>query len=174
MLNTRIALIASLCVLAGCKQDRTLTAPVDLVQMAPKGGLQAFVQQQAGQQAGTVEYVVRVVGHDAEVAAYQGWIRFDTTALTITAIRTPSGEDGEVRVVNTEEARSGAFRFAAYATEHLASTEMLTIVATPRQAGVPRIEATLDVAGTTKGAAYARSRMFASDGIIDAQGRRLR
>lgn len=171
---TRTLLFGAVFALTACSEDRPLAGPIDLAANLPEGAVQAVVQQQTGVADGTMEYVVRVVGRRADMAAYQGAVTFAAGDFEVVSIRTPTVPEGEVHIVNSSEAGAGSIRFAAYAPDQFATDEAFTMVVKPLRGGLPNLVVKLDVAGTEDGKALDGTLLRASSGVRDTHGRLLK
>lgn len=161
-------------IIGACAHETSLGGRPNIPPDVPDGVVQAVVQQEPAVDAGTLQYVVRVVGPTTPFAAYQGVVTFDPRELDVVAVRVPTASGGETHLVNNTRVTEGSLRFAAYAPERFETDEAFRIVVRPRGSGVPAITASLEVVGTEKGRVIDAARLRHSDGVHDARGARLR
>lgn len=154
----------------GCR-DTSPLAPLNLAELVPAGGTQVVIQREAGPEVGTETFIVRVISRRNDLASYQGEVSFAVDAFALIGTSTPSGEDGEMRIVNPQLA-AGTIRFAALTTESFASDEAFRFTVRPNMAlDAMRMRASLSVAGVVAGAALEAAELRASDGVRDGNGR---
>ena len=150
-------------VLAGCDDGThapALTAPPALT----ASGVRAYVVQEPGGNADRVTLTIHVDSKDVPVAAYQGQLEFDASAMQILEATTPS--DGN-RLVNAASAKSGVVRFAGFSTDVFAHTAAAQIVVhLTKSIEEAHLLATLDVVGEVTGSAVAKDRVVQQRGIF--------
>jgi len=166
---TRAVTIAMVAALGACHHDRA-AAPRDLTTLVSKGNVQVLILQEPTSTRDTAVFTVRVVAAaDVPLAAYQGALLFDPAAFEVYDVITPDNADGEFRIANKNDATTGKLRFAAFATEKFASTEILTVKGHLKSAtAIANFDATLDLAGETKGTSVAGARLQRANGVRNA------
>jgi len=161
--------ISLLAALGACHHDRA-AAPRDLTTLVSKGNVQVLVLQEPSSTRDTAVFTVRVIAAaDVPLAAYQGALLFDPAAFEVYEVSVPEAADGEFRIANKNDATTGRLRFAAFATEKFSSTEVLTVKGHLKTANaIANFDATLDLAGETKGTAVTGSRLQRASGVRNA------
>ena len=165
----RTVLLALACLTAACRET-TPTAPVtSLDGLVAKGHVQIVIQQDRRVSGDSALFIVRVVGNDVPLAAYQGEVTFNAAAFEVLAVRVPESQNGEFRIVNSDAASTGRIQFAGLTPEAFTSSEALRIVARVRDglAGAA-LEGSITVAGEAAGTALRPELLRHSDGVRDA------
>ncbi len=157
-----IAGLMLLAVAAGCEEDRMkgLIAPAAL----PTQAVRAYVVQEPGGTSEKVTLTIHVEARGIPVAAYQGKLEFDATALDILEATTPS-DDGS-RIVNAK-VRPGVVKFAGFAPEAFTHTAAVTLVVKPKKPlELANLLATLDVVGEAKGTRVTKEHVRVEKGLF--------
>ena len=154
--------------LGACKENAPTPPKADVAQLVPVGNVQVVIQQDTHVPADSAVFYVRVVGNGVPVAAYQGSLTFDASAIDFKVAETPTGSTGEFRIVNSTELASGVVRFAGFATEHFTDTEAFRLEGHFKPGKLTaNLVGKLDVAGETSGAAIKASALKASNALYD-------
>jgi hypothetical protein len=151
-----------LAVVAGCEEDKMkgLVAPAAL----PTQAVRAYVVQEPGGTSEKVTLTIHVEARGIPVAAYQGRLEFDASALDILEATTPT-DDGS-RIVNPK-VRPGVIKFAGFAPEAFAHTAAVTLVVKPKKPiDMANLLATLDVVGEAKGTRVAKEHVIVEKGVF--------
>jgi hypothetical protein len=160
--------------LASCRDDAPTAVKTLPLLPSTSGTASVVIQREPLGSGDNVVFVVRIVGNNLPIAAYQGVVTFSPKALQVLSVSTPSGTGGEYRVVNDRELAAGRIRFAAFAPEAFSSTEAFRFVARLNDTLLAaNLAGALDVAGAPSGSAVRRESLLRSDGVHDALTNRL-
>lgn len=169
MMKHRVVLAALLCVAIACRDDELIGPIVSPVPVGPLGSVQVLIQQDRRIAGDSAVFIVQIVPNGVSVAAYQGVVTFSPEVIRVISVRTPAANDGEFRIVNSEEIKAGRIRFAVFAVEALASTEAFRIVAhVYGELAASNLAGALDVVGEVDGQAVAANQLRRSVGVYDA------
>ena len=159
MRNHSVVLLA-VCV-AACDsptQAGSITAPAMM-----SAGVRTYLVQEPGGTSERTTFTIHVEAKDLPLAAYQGRLEFDASAMEIIDASTPS--DG-TRLVNATSAGPGVVRFAGFSGTAFGQTAAVTLVVRLRKSiDETKMMTVLGVAGEELGTTVSMNRVSQLRGI---------